>query len=387
MADHAQHNDAPARRPRIGISMGDPAGIGPEVICKALNPADPATKARRDAADYVIYGAAAPLLAAAHNAGIEPFWWRARRNALDAAHLEGQHVLLVDGTPEHMGIDPDELDRAAQTHEPTRTAGAASYAWVEDAIADALAGAGHQPTGSTHSGSLNFGTPITTDAVVTAPIAKAAWALAGIKRFPGHTELLAERTGAKRARMLFVMDELKVILVTTHIPLASVPNTITIGRVTDTIDLAREAMALLGNDEPTIAVAGINPHAGEDGLLGDDEQRVVTPAIKLARGQGIDAVGPVPGDTVVLEALRGRADIVVAMYHDQGLAPVKALGFDRAVNATIGLPIVRTSPDHGTAYNIAGTNSADPGSMNAAIDLAIRFAHSRNQRAAEQATT
>jgi len=340
---------------------------------------------RLSAANYVIYGDSDALHEAAHNAGVEPFWWRVKRSAVASAHLDGQRTLLVDGAHPALKMKDDDLERARSERTHTRAGGAASYAWVEDAIADALRASGAQPAGGSHTGSLDFGAGIDTDGVVTAPISKKAWSMAGVKRFPGHTELFAERCAAKRARMMFVLDELRVILVTTHIPLSQVADTITLGRVSDTIDLAHEAMLTLGFENPRIAVAWINPHAGEDGLLGDDEQRVVTPAISLAKGQGRNVEGPLPGDTVFNAAVKGRYDIVVAMYHDQALAPVKLLGFDRAVNCTVGLPIVRTSPDHGVAYDIAGKNQANPGSMAAAIDLAIAMAKHRIARDTESA--
>lgn len=340
---------------------------------------------RLKTADFVIYGHAQSLSEAAIGLGIDPFWWRVRRVAVESAHLSGQPVLLVDGTPRELDIPEQELEQAAVTRAPTKVGGAASYAWVEDAIADALTKTQVDPAGGTRTGSLTFGTGIETDAIVTAPINKAAWSLAGIKRFPGHTELLAERTAAKRARMMFVLEELRVILATTHIPLSQVTSEITIGRVAETIDLAYETARQLGTDSPTIAVAGINPHAGENGLMGDEEERIITPAIKLARSQGKVVTGPHPGDTVFRHAIDGHADIVVAMYHDQALAPVKTIGFDRAVNLTTGLPIIRTSPDHGTAYNIAGSSTAHPGSMSAAIDLAISMARRALASAPEHA--
>jgi 4-hydroxythreonine-4-phosphate dehydrogenase len=221
------------------------------------------------------------------------------------------------------------------------------------------------------------GDPLRADALVTAPISKEAWALAGHGEFPGHTEFLAARCGTKRVRMMFVTPSLNVMLVTSHVPLARVPALLTIERVLDTIELGHEACRTLGPANPRIAVCGVNPHAGESGLLGDEEARSIAPAIRAARERGIDATGPFPGDTLFRAALQGRYDLVVAMYHDQGIIPVKLLAFDRAVNLTAGLPIVRTSPDHGTAYDIAGKNLANPGSMHAAIDLAVRLARSR----------
>jgi 4-phospho-D-threonate 3-dehydrogenase / 4-phospho-D-erythronate 3-dehydrogenase len=222
------------------------------------------------------------------------------------------------------------------------------------------------------------------DAVVTAPIAKESWKLAGY-RYPGHTELFAERTGARRHAMMFAGGPLKVALATVHVPLNSLWGRITIGAVFQPIDLLHQAMVeLFDIPKPRIAVCGLNPHASEHGQFGDEEERIIEPAIFMAREQGIDATGPYPPDTIFLAARDGKFDAVVAMYHDQGLIPVKLLAFDQAVNLTIGLPIIRTSPDHGTAFDIVGRNRANPGSMRAAIELAIDLAVKKHNR--DQAT-
>lgn len=335
--------------------MGDPLGIGPEVTVKAL-----ADRELRRRARFVIFGMSGALHAAAERAGVEPFWWRAAR---------GSPALEATGSHDAVLVDYDDLaprDAAPEppipNHgRPTRAGGAASFRFVEDAIAFAKV----QPNASPH--------PLHLDAIVTAPISKEAWAMAGKSKYPGHTELFTTRFMAPRSRMMFVAPMLRVILVTTHIPLMDIRNVLTIGRVTDTIDLGAEACRRLGIARPRVAVCGLNPHAGERGLMGDEEERIIEPAVRLAREQGIDAHGPFPGDTIFRAATQGRFDLVVAMYHDQGLIPVKLLAFDRAVNTTVGLPIIRTSPDHGTAYDIAGKNLADPGSMRAAIDLAIEL--------------
>lgn len=334
--------------PIIVISLGDPLGIGPEVTVKALH-------ARRVAGAggpwaYVVLGADGPMRAAAEAAGIAPYWntiasWPARA-------APGAVTLLDLGTAPARALGGPP--RA------TPEGGELSFRWVDEGITACL--------------------DDRAVALVTAPINKEAWSLAG-RDYPGHTELLAERcrsrTGPSHgARMMFVAPKLMTMLVTTHQSLASVSAAITEARVFDTIALAHESCRRLGVARPRVAVCGVNPHASEGGLFGDEEARAVTPAIRRARGAGIDADGPFPGDTVFGAALRGRFDIVVAMYHDQGLIPVKLLAFDRAVNVTVGLPITRTSPDHGTAYDIAGTNQADPGSMLAAIDLAERLAES-----------
>ena len=335
-----------ASRPTIAVTLGDPLGIGPEVVVKALASAE-----RRKRARFVLVGHAWPLHAAASRAGIDPFWWQARQGSPAAATATAHDVLL---------LEPDDASLAASRFErmepgPTREGGAASLASLEQAIAWAK---------------LPAGDAARVDAIVTAPISKEAWSKAG-SNFPGHTELLASRFGAKRVRMMFEAPGLRTILVTTHIPLMDIRNVLTIGRVAETIELGAQACVRLGVARPRVAVCGLNPHAGEGGLFGDEESRLIEPAIRIAQEAGIEASGPWPGDTVFGAARRGRFDLVVAMYHDQGLIPVKLLAFDRAVNVTVGLPTVRTSPDHGTAYDIAGTNKADPGSMESALDLAV----------------
>jgi 4-hydroxythreonine-4-phosphate dehydrogenase len=218
------------------------------------------------------------------------------------------------------------------------------------------------------------------DAVVTAPIAKESWKLAGYS-FPGHTELFAQRTGSRRFAMMFAGGPLKVVLATVHVPLNSLWGRLNIGAVFQPIELIHEALVnWFDIPKPRIAVAGLNPHASENGQFGDEEERIISPAILMAREQGIDVHGPFPPDTIFMRAAQGAYDAVVAMYHDQGLIPVKLLAFDQAVNVTIGLPIIRTSPDHGTAFDIVGRNRANPGSMRAAIELAIDMAVKRHNR-------
>lgn len=348
-------------KPVVAISMGDPMGIGPEVIVKALADAEVRRWAR-----FHVYGFAGALHAAAERAGIEPFWWRVRHDSPVAETGALQDVLLLDYDHEagwNAGVEARRNERG-----PTAAGGAASFQFVDDAIAAALS--------PVHPA-------LKPDAIVTAPISKEAWALAGRKE-PGHTELFAARFHARRVRMMFVSPRLRVILATAHVPLMEVRAVLSIGRVFDTIELGHETCRRLGVARPRIAVCGLNPHAGENGILGDDEGRVIVPAIEAAREAGMEVEGPLPGDTVFRAALgplppapdRRKFDLVVAMYHDQGLIAVKTIDFERAVNVTAGLPIVRTSPDHGTAFDIAGKNSADPGSMRSAIELAVRVAGS-----------
>ena len=215
----------------------------------------------------------------------------------------------------------------------------------------------------------------TVQAVATAPVNKEAFRLAGLE-WTGHTDLLAHLTGAPRVAMMFYSDRLMVVLATVHIALADVPASLTLERVQATIALTAEAVPRFTKVPPRIAVAGLNPHAGEHGLFGTEEDRVIAPAIAACRARGVDVSGPYPADTVFVRATRGEFDVVVACYHDQGLIPVKLLAFGQAVNVTLGLPIVRTSVDHGTAFDIAGKGVADPQSMIAAVLLAARLARS-----------
>jgi len=215
------------------------------------------------------------------------------------------------------------------------------------------------------------------DAIATAPVNKAAFRLAGL-RWTGHTDLLAHLTGAEHVAMMFHSKTLCVVLATVHIPLADVPGTLTQPLLESTIALTARELPRFGVKSPRIAVAGLNPHASEYGLMGDEEQRTLVPAIDACRARGIDVRGPFPGDTIFIRAMRGEFDVVVACYHDQGLIPVKLLAFGEAVNVTLGLPIIRTSVDHGTAFDIAGQGVADPGSMIAAVLLAARLAGARS---------
>jgi 4-hydroxythreonine-4-phosphate dehydrogenase len=211
------------------------------------------------------------------------------------------------------------------------------------------------------------------NAIATAPVSKEAFRLAGLP-WNGHTDLLAHLTGAPHVAMMFESPALRVVLATIHIALAEVPEALTQPVLESTIELTALGLPRLGVASPRIAVAGLNPHAGEHGLFGREEDTIIVPAIASCRRRGIDVTGPFPGDTVFLRAHRGEFDVVVACYHDQGLIPLKLLAFGEAVNVTLGLPIVRTSVDHGTAFDIAGRGVANPESMIAAVLLAARLA-------------
>ena len=232
-------------------------------------------------------------------------------------------------------------------------AGRASYDVICRAVADAQAGR--------------------VEAIATAPVNKLAFSRAGLT-WKGHTDLLAHLTGSSRVAMMFWSDTIKVVLATVHVPLADVPRLLTRDLVDSIIDLTATELGRFGLPRPRLALAGLNPHAGEDGVLGSEETTVLGPAVAAARARGIDIEGPFPGDTVFVRASRGQCDVVIACYHDQGLIPVKLVAFGRAVNVTLGLPIIRTSVDHGTAFDIAGRGVADPSSMVEAVLLAARLA-------------
>jgi 4-hydroxythreonine-4-phosphate dehydrogenase len=210
---------------------------------------------------------------------------------------------------------------------------------------------------------------------VTAPLSKEAMKAAGLT-YPGHTEILADKSGTSDFAMMLANDELRVILVTIHVALRQAIELVTRERVLRTIHLAERACRAYGIKRPRIAVAGLNPHAGEGGMFGTEDDSEIAPAVGDARRQGIDASGPWPGDTIFMRARRGEFDIVVAQYHDQGLIPVKYLGIEQGVNVTVGLPFVRTSVDHGTAFDIAGLGKADHASLRYALDQAVRLAES-----------
>lgn len=318
----------------IAVTMGDPAGIGPEICAKVF--ADPAFHERA-----VVYGDAGVMARIVAALGI-PVRVRPIKTPAQARPEPG--VVEV--------VSLTELPADLALGRVDERAGRAAYGYIESAIGAAMAGE--------------------VSAIATAPINKEALKLAGV-RHPGHTEILAELTGTRDFAMMLFNDELRVILVTIHVALAEVGDLITPERELTIIRLAREGARRLGVTEPRVAVAGLNPHAGEGGLFGREDVDVIAPAIARAREEGIDASGPWPGDTVFMQARKGRFDIVVAQYHDQGLIPVKYLGVDHGVNTTVGLPFVRTSVDHGTAFDIAGRGLADHSSLRIAIEQAAQM--------------
>lgn len=320
---------------KLAVTMGDPGGIGPEVVVKALHSAEV-----RDICLPVVVGDSSVISDTVKLLKL-PLKVRTIGNLKEAKHIKGTiDILDVPGT-----------FRFTKT-EPTAEGGRACVNYIKKAVELAL---------NKH-----------VDGIVTAPIAKEALKMAGC-RWPGHTEMLADLTGTKEYAMMLVGGPLRVILVTIHTALKNVPELITKQKIVKTIRLAKKASGMLGIKKPGIAVAGLNPHAGEAGMFGDEEIKKITPAIKMAAQEGIFVSGPYPPDTVFYKAYKGEVDIIVCMYHDQGLIPLKMIAFDKGVNVTVGLPFVRTSPDHGTAYDIAWKGTADPSSMIEAIKLAVRL--------------
>lgn len=311
---------------RIGITLGDPAGIGPEIVAAALAALPDESRAR-----LIVYGDREPLERGARALGVS---------------LPPDLVVVGEGT-----------SAGAVAGQPDEHTGAAQVGYLEAAVAAAKRGE--------------------LAAIATAPISK-TWAKRAGFAFPGHTEMLAERLGAPHVVMMFAGPKLKVALATVHVPLAEVPRTLTTESLRKTIELVAQTLVRdFQIAAPRIGVVGLNPHAGEGGLLGCDEARVIVPA--LAPIAGAELLGPLVPDAAFRDALHGRYDALVAMYHDQGLIPVKLVDFDEAVNVTLGLPIVRTSPDHGTAYDIAGKGIARAVSMQRALELAFSMTARRAQ--------
>ncbi|NQT18263.1 MAG: 4-hydroxythreonine-4-phosphate dehydrogenase PdxA [Planctomycetes bacterium] len=334
-------------KPVVGITAGDPASIGPEVVVKALR-----DHAVRRCCRALILGDARPL-DAARRAFAPDIEWKVISEYAGADDLAPDGPTLLDfaNVP-----DPDNLEPR-----PDPVCGRASVEYVMRAIDLAKAGA--------------------IDAIATAPINKESIGLAGYE-FAGHTEILAERTGAAKKVMMLVGGPLRVSLATIHIAFARVPLELSAEKIYDTISITNEALvSMFGVAEPRIAVCGLNPHAGEAGRFGDEEARLIEPAIRHAQADGIGCSGPHPPDTVFYHAAKGAFDAIVCMYHDQGLIPLKLLAFESGVNITLGLPIIRTSVDHGTAFDIAGKGTAHAESMIEAIKLAADFARRRKEKA------
>lgn len=326
-------------RPVIGITMGDPVGIGPEIVIKAFDGGSLQRICRP-----IVVGDAAWITAVNRQAG-----GRLRFNIVSSPALGVYMPGVLDVLPAS-NLAPDQIPWG----KPTLETGRAMIGYVTAAIDLCMKGE--------------------MAALVTCPINKAAMAAAGFD-FPGHTELLAQRTGTRRVVMMLAGEKLRVVLVTIHTALSLVAGMLSLEKILETITITAGALKdRFGIQVPRLAVAALNPHAGEGGLFGDEEARIIEPAIEKARAAGFDVSGPYPPDTVFYHAAQGHFDAVVCMYHDQGLIPFKLLHFKDGVNTTLGLPIIRTSVDHGTAYDIAGTGRADADSLKAAIQMAVRQA-------------
>jgi 4-hydroxythreonine-4-phosphate dehydrogenase len=328
---------------RIGIAIGDVTGVGPEVALKAV-----AAEAKKDDAQYVFLG----------DENILQKWNQKLPRPLPLKKLSA-------GAGRFFTTNPFAKKLPAKLRPGSRLAAQAAMAALRDGANRCLHGE--------------------LAALVTAPVNKEAIIRAGHKNFVGQTEFLSALAGAKRTAMMLLGHDdqnrwLRVALATIHISLKSVPQKLTAQKVALAIELAAQACRDLQLPRARVAVAGLNPHAGEGGEFGDEEIKLIAPVISALRKKGVDVTGPLSGDTVFFYALRGDFDAVVAMYHDQGLAPLKAVAFDTGVNWTLGLPFIRTSPDHGTAYDIAGKNIANPSSMIAAIRLAKQLAKNRQGR-------
>jgi 4-hydroxythreonine-4-phosphate dehydrogenase len=316
------------RIPKIAVTLGDPAGVGGEVILKAL--ADPEIAA---SAELVVVGDRIAIEAAERSTGVK----------FDALGVKLYECgALPAGQPVAYGALRAEYGKAA-------------VRYVHDATMMCL----------NHD----------VDAMVTAPLNKEAVTLNGMQ-FSGHTEYIAELCGVKGSRMLLAGTKLSVIHVSTHVSLKQACNLNT-DRIVETIELGNHAMKLLGRAKPRIAVCGLNPHAGEHGLFGTEDEEFIRPAVETCRARGVECEGPVAPDTIFFKAARGSHDLIVAMYHDQGHIPMKLLDFEATVNVSLGIPIIRTSVDHGTAFDIAGKNLASEANMKAAIRMAVTMAQHR----------
>ncbi|MDH5668433.1 MAG: 4-hydroxythreonine-4-phosphate dehydrogenase PdxA [Nitrospira sp.] len=333
---------ASAHRPLLGITMGDPAGIGPEVVAKAV-----ADKKLRQLCEPIVIGSLPVMERTMTSLKLKLKAWDVNGHT-PPPKREGVIAVL------------DPLDTPLGKFRPgvaARETGMASVAFIKKGVELAQLGC--------------------IDGIVTAPINKEAINLAGC-RYPGHTELLADLTCAKESGMMIVGGPLRIMFVTTHVAVKKVPALLTQAKIEKGIKLAHLALTqLFGIHRPRIGVAALNPHAGEHGLFGNEEARVILPASRRAQAQGILASDPLPADTLFGKAAKGQYDGVVALYHDQGLIPLKLMAFGTCVNLTVGLPIIRTSVDHGTAFDIVGKGVADPGSLLEAVKLAARITQSR----------
>lgn len=321
----------------IGLTAGDSNGIGPEVALRAALQPQPVNRR---------------LILIGHRSVWE-------RTAAQLGRPCPPEILTLEPPlPRRCTWDPDMAPPAA--YRPGQVRADAARAAYANILAATAAAQNHR-----------------LDAIVTAPISKEAFQLAGFRE-PGHTELLARLTGTRRYAMMLFGDKIRVVLATRHLPLRKVADALTADAVIEAVELLARALPWMGFKRARIGVCGLNPHAGDGGALGNEEKTIIAPALARCRKRGWNVAGPIPADVIFYQHLAGKYDAVVAMYHDQGLAPLKMLSFDSGVNLTLGLPIIRTSPDHGTAFDIAGKNKANPASTRAALDWAARLATRKN---------
>ena len=342
--------------PVLGLTMGDPAGIGPEICLRALH-----EPAMLKICTPVLFGDAGVLDRVAEmisRKGHNVFGKKTLRPLRFISAAEFQNLPLVS---EPVVVDCGAIDAAKiMPGKVSATCGRAGFVYIEQAIHAALTGK--------------------VSGVVTAPIHKESLNLSGVK-FPGHTEIFTALTRAKRSCMMLYSDKLTVSMATTHIGYHEVPKKLSVGRVLNVIELTAQTMRQILRREPRIGVCGLNPHAGEHGLFGNrEEEKLVAPAVKRARNKGYDATGPLVPDAAFTNGQRKKYDAIVTLYHDQGHIPFKMLAFDTGVNVTLGLPIIRTSVDHGTAFDIAWQGKADPTSLYSAILVAAELAGARKSK-------
>ena len=334
----------PTERPLIAVTMGDPAGVGPELCLRLL-----ANDELHAICVPVVFGDLRVLHAAAEACQLPA----PRAVVSRTEFFANPHAITIPTVLDFARISMSDF----APKRVSANAGAAAFAYIDAAISAAIAKQ--------------------VDAICTAPIHKEALAAAGVP-FPGHTEILATRTNAERSCMMLTAPEITCSLVTAHVGYRDVPGLLSVERIGDAIDLTREAMQRMRGRDPKLVICGLNPHAGEHGLFGDrEEERLIVPATESARARGVQIDGPFPPDTAFLAWRRKTTDAYICMYHDQGLIPLKALAFDEAINVTLGLPIVRTSVDHGTAFDIAWEGKASPSSLYEAVRLAAKLAHGR----------
>ena len=326
---------------RICISLGDVNGVGPEITLRALYAASCPNEV-----GFVIIGDGVVLSRCAESLGVPvpPEW-----NPKTAGDCEPtERVVFYNPYEQAIELVPGQVRADAAK---------AAVCWIEEAVGLCMSGAAA--------------------AMVTAPICKEGLMAAGLK-MPGHTEYLAELTGTKRFAMMLMGGALRVVLATRHVPLRCVADVLNVDEIVDAGLLLQQGLEWMGFSSPRVGVCGLNPHAGDGGALGYEERDVIGPAVRRLKKAGVAVTGPIPADTIFYQTLKGAYDGVLAMYHDQGLGPLKMLAFDTGINLTLGLPIIRTSPDHGTAFDIAGLNQANSASMEAAVALAVDLSTREN---------